>query len=1316
MASKIVLFKLRLYEFLAKQGLVRGLPKLKYQKDHLCSACALGKSKKHSHKPKAEDSIQEKLYLLCRPMRVQSINGRKYILVIVDDFSSFTCMKFLRSKDEVPDFVIKILKMIQVLLNATVRNIRIDNDTEFVNQTLRDYYKEIGILHQTSVACTPQQNGVVKRRNRTLVEAAQTMAQMIIETIHVDFDDLIAMAYEQFNSRPETKLLTPGTISLELVLNIPSSTPKPSLTTIDQDAPSTSTSQTSHKTSFTVILLGVEEADHDIKVVHMDNNPSVEFIIPEPTSVESSTQAIHIIIAFPAHMNMVIYQMDVKIAFLNGILCEEVYVSQPDEFVDLENPNHVYNLKKALYGLKQALRLQISQSPRGIFINQSKYALESIKKYGMETYKPADTPMAEKSKLDEHLQGKSVDTTRYRGMIGILMYLTASRYDLVFAVCMCARYQAKSTEKHLHAMLTMWVAKIPKQVRLESMHLLGDRLQFWYSIKKVQGTDSYEFILANKKCLVNVDVFRTILDILRVEGVNFTDVPDDDTTLTFLIKLGSKGPLYKYTNIRLSIADPKPTRTEKPDRPDTNRTEPKDSRSGLGPGFWTISVFGPVGPVLAAIINKCLFKKTTSNDKLRKYRIVILWGVFYKENVDYPELIWEDLAYQIDHRKEKKSRHENKPFPRFTKEYELSILETMPTEATKQSKSYQMFIKYSTGHIHPKKSRGKVKRKTSGKRRVKKKVTLSADDNIISDDPDTALELGKSISQTKVEEAEAARQVYVTYIRIVIDSIPKPTKRRKSDKYKIRVHKDEDEEMINAEVDDFDKGDEEIIDAVKADAEKTSEVKDDPKKAKLPPTSSSFYVSSGFGDQFLKLSSDSSLLSTVKNITDAEINSLLKVKIKSEVPHTQSPSVLNVPVSVISEPTVPTPVQESPSKAIVTTLLPLYVSTTPFVPQQTTTSIPTSTFTTDAPIITTTIFESDALSDIQVRVAKLEKDVSDLKKIDLSVEALVALKTQVPSFVDNYLGSKVGDKQTPTVFLEHRSEKSASEILKIKREQVEKQKMSKFTIKSTDKASFREYDQKSALYQTMHANKSFNQTLANHRLYHALMEELIEDENAVDKGVGKQTKRRRTKDSDSLKKPSTTKETPKGKAPSKGSKTSKSALGKEPVEEPIVKVVMDNASDDVVHDDDDDQPQDASKPKTTNPPNLDWFKQPPRPLETDTQEKDKNKAKNDKTEHGMKKIKKDKVIRSQKSKVKARGSKVPGLSLFDALLYLLNPAKGPQEDPPEDPPEVPMADNQTMAKLLQAPTEGYEDAIVILKITAKNFELKHGLINLVQNK
>ncbi|GKD53877.1 hypothetical protein Tco_1287264, partial [Tanacetum coccineum] len=118
-----------------------------------------------------------------------------------------------------------------------------------------------------------------------------------------------------------------------------------------------------------------------------------------------------IFLAYAAHMNMIVYQMDVKTAFLNG--------------------------------------LQISQSPRGIFINQTTYALELLKKYGMESSDLVD-PMVEKFKLDEDTQGKAVDPTYYREMIGTLMYLTASRPDLTFVVCMCARYQAKPTEKHLH--------------------------------------------------------------------------------------------------------------------------------------------------------------------------------------------------------------------------------------------------------------------------------------------------------------------------------------------------------------------------------------------------------------------------------------------------------------------------------------------------------------------------------------------------------------------------------------------------------------------------------------------------------------------------------------------------------------------------------------------------------------------------------------------------------------------------------------------------------------------------------------------------
>ncbi|GKB75361.1 retrovirus-related pol polyprotein from transposon TNT 1-94, partial [Tanacetum coccineum] len=103
------------------------------------------------------------------------VNGKKYILVIVDDYSRFTWVKFLRSKDEAPDFIIKFLKMIQLWLKVPVQCIRTDNGTEFVNKTLREYYEKVGISHETSVARSPQQNGVVERRNHTLIEAARTM-------------------------------------------------------------------------------------------------------------------------------------------------------------------------------------------------------------------------------------------------------------------------------------------------------------------------------------------------------------------------------------------------------------------------------------------------------------------------------------------------------------------------------------------------------------------------------------------------------------------------------------------------------------------------------------------------------------------------------------------------------------------------------------------------------------------------------------------------------------------------------------------------------------------------------------------------------------------------------------------------------------------------------------------------------------------------------------------------------------------------------------------------------------------------------------
>nr|GEW84316.1 retrovirus-related Pol polyprotein from transposon TNT 1-94 [Tanacetum cinerariifolium] len=266
----------------------------------------------------------------------------------------------------------------------------------------------------------------------------------------------------------------------------------------------------------------------------------------ESFALVARLEAVRIFIAYAAHKSFLIYQMDVKTAFLNGPLKEEVYVAQTDGFVDPDHSENVYRLRKALYGLKQApkawydelskfltskgftkcaidptlftirygedillvqiyvddiifdsknpkytkrfeklmhsrfemslmremkffLGLQIHQSPRGIFINQAKYTLKILHKHGMDKCQSIGTPMAMKPKLDADLSGNPVDQTDYRSKIGSLMYLTSSRPDIVQAICFCARYQSRLTEKHL------------KEVKRIFRYLRGTfNMRLWY--------------------------------------------------------------------------------------------------------------------------------------------------------------------------------------------------------------------------------------------------------------------------------------------------------------------------------------------------------------------------------------------------------------------------------------------------------------------------------------------------------------------------------------------------------------------------------------------------------------------------------------------------------------------------------------------------------------------------------------------------------------------------------------------------------------------------------------------------------------------
>ncbi|GJT55626.1 retrovirus-related pol polyprotein from transposon TNT 1-94 [Tanacetum coccineum] len=172
--------------------------------------------------------------------------------------------------------------------------------------------------------------------------------------------------------------------------------------------------------------------------------------------------------------------MDVKTVFLHGTLKEDIYVCQPEGFIDANHPSHVYKLKKTLYGLKHAPRAWYDEL--SMFLLQNHFfkgtidptlfirrfnddiLVKSLKRYGMETYDPVGTPIEIKDRLDLDQNGSIVDATKYRSMIDALMYLTSSRPDIVYATCLCARYQAKPTEKHLKEMLIMRDVKTPSRV------------------------------------------------------------------------------------------------------------------------------------------------------------------------------------------------------------------------------------------------------------------------------------------------------------------------------------------------------------------------------------------------------------------------------------------------------------------------------------------------------------------------------------------------------------------------------------------------------------------------------------------------------------------------------------------------------------------------------------------------------------------------------------------------------------------------------------------------------------------------------------
>nr|GEY01153.1 retrovirus-related Pol polyprotein from transposon TNT 1-94 [Tanacetum cinerariifolium] len=413
---------------LARNDLVRGLPKLKYDKDHLCQSCQLGKSKKLSHPLKIVNTNTEILNTLHMdlygPIRIESINKKKYILVIVDDYTRFGWVRFLRTKDETPEVIKKFIVMTQRALNSTVRYIRTDNGTEFVNKTLTEFFESVGVTHNTSVPrslCYPTND---------YDDLGKLKAKADIESAPVVF----TTSLESQTSPPDT-----GVTRIET----PFSTCDNNV--FEHYSASEASSSNTLNVKIKLDKYG-EVLKNKAQLVAKGYSQEARIDFDKSFAPVARLEAIRLFIENAVSQNMLIFQMDVKTAFLNDELNEVVYVSQPEGFVDPEHPTHVYRLKKALYRLKQPPR-----------------ACTSI-----------DTPMAERPKLDEDRAGKLIDPIHFCGMVGSLMYLSASRPDIVFAVYAdYASYQdtrrsMSGSAQFLRDRLVSWSSKKQKSTAIST--------------------------------------------------------------------------------------------------------------------------------------------------------------------------------------------------------------------------------------------------------------------------------------------------------------------------------------------------------------------------------------------------------------------------------------------------------------------------------------------------------------------------------------------------------------------------------------------------------------------------------------------------------------------------------------------------------------------------------------------------------------------------------------------------------------------------------------------------------------------------------
>nr|GEW75574.1 copia protein [Tanacetum cinerariifolium] len=419
-----------------------------------------GKQAHASHKSKCVVSTTRCLELLHMdlfgPSAIRSYGGNRYTLVIVDDYSR-----------------------------------EFDNEMQF-----GEFCNANGITHNFSAPRTPQSNGVVERKNRTLQEISRTMLNEqslpqkfwcnVVEPKNLnealgDESWIVAMLEElnQFVANDIWELV-PQPKNMTIIV-----TKWVYRNKLDENG-----------------IVSRNKA----RLVAQGYNQQEGIDYDETYALVARLESIRIVLAYDCALDFKLFQMDVKSAFLNGFINEEVYMAQPLGFIDFKKPDHVYKLKKSLYDtcdefakimhdefemsmmgeLNFFLGLQIKQIEDGIFFNQSKYIKEMLKKFGLEDSKPMKILVSSDTKLTKDKQCESVDSAKYRGIIDSLLYLTSPSGICTFVGCLTYWFSKKqtalaiSTTEYVSARKTcqqaLWMkqALIDYDVRLDDVPIMCD--------------------------------------------------------------------------------------------------------------------------------------------------------------------------------------------------------------------------------------------------------------------------------------------------------------------------------------------------------------------------------------------------------------------------------------------------------------------------------------------------------------------------------------------------------------------------------------------------------------------------------------------------------------------------------------------------------------------------------------------------------------------------------------------------------------------------------------------------------------------------